>query len=230
MALEDVCRELFEKYNSIVGIVSNIRTETLNKYNELKDTIGSLVEVPQNILDDMLDDLNDINVTAPVTLSSVEKEALKCLMNALGDFNTAIIDNAVDWSNIPNKWLEMYIRSLRVSFKSTIFNIMDANILGQAGNLLTAFEDYLESSGMAALLDQLDALLGCINAGCSAIYPGTPDYAGDIRTELSLGPSNKLDTSIYSSWNGDNNVVNQLNEITGPIRNLNTAIGGLSLS
>lgn len=229
MALEDVCRQTFEKYNSIVGIVGNIKTEALKKYNELKGAIEDLVEVPQNTLDDMLDSLSEINVVTPLELSSVEKEALKCLMGALGNINTAVIDNAVDWSNVPNKWLEMYIRSLRVSFKGTIFNILDNNVLGQAGNLLTTFEDYIESGGVGAFLDQLDVLLGCLNATCSALYPGTPDYAGDIRTELSLGPNNKLDTSVYSSWNNDNNVVSQLNEITSPIRTLNTAIGSLSL-
>ena len=228
MAVEDVCRQLFEKYNSTVEIVNIVKTEALSKYNSLKSSIEGLIEIPQNTLDDMLSDLGNINVSAPTTLSSAEKQVLKCLMSALGIEDTSSIDQANDWTNIPAKWAKKYLQSLQLDFKNGIFNILDTNVLGQAGDLLSKFDDYIHAGGIGNLLSQLDSLLACLNAGCTAFYPGVPDYAGDIRDELNLDSSNKFKTGIFSTWNGDAGVISQLNQITEPIRGLDDSIRTLS--
>lgn len=230
MAMEDVCIQIFGKYAALGNMINRSKNAIQAQINLLQSAVTDLVVIPQVEIDDMCDGIDGLDISIPIDLSSAEKSALVCLMGSIcPGFDMDKINLATDWLDLPVNLLQRYLNSVQTKFGDTIKGLLDVNIFGQAGDLLGSLDGLIKSTGMYDILNQLDALLICLNAGCSAFYPSAPDYAGDMRSTLGLTGSNSFDTSIFSTWNPVGGVVTQLNQVSTSVRNANASVTSLTL-
>lgn len=231
MSVETACRQIFEQYTKLGGIINRTKNEIQGQINRLKNSVENLVEIPQLDLDDLLGGINSIDVQIPTVLGSAEKDVLKCLVgsNKPGS-DLSKIDDATDWLDLPFDLLQKYVDQTKGFFDDTLGSVLDTIPMGQAGDLLGMLDKAIKSTGLNDILNKLDALLACLNAGCSVLYPGTPDYAGDLRTSLGLTGTNEFNTSIFSTWNPTGNVASQLSSVTSSVRTKATSISNLTLT
>jgi len=213
MNLAQGCEQINVRHTALCSRVTGMRNRFVTLLAALQAEIAALIAVPQAQIDAALTTLNDVDTGLDDTLPSdlkylMQQECFRPLIppsirDSIGEYSQV--------TDMPFIFVNKLLKTIKAGLADASRNALGAILAGVAAGHVSAYNEFIQRSGLAAVLDALDYTYMCLNSICG--FAGVTDCAGDARTLLNLRSNNTFDTSVFGTWNPNAPAVTQLNQV-----------------
>ena len=228
MDLAEGCGYINTRHTALCSRVTGMRDRFATLLTALQTEIAALIAIPQAQIDAVLTTLSNadtgIDDTLPDDLKTLmEQECFRPLIPPSVQDRIEEFDNVTD---LPAVLVGKLLKSVKQGLVDTSRNALGAILAGVAAEHVSEYNEFIQRSGLAAVLDALDYTYQCLVSICG--QAGTTDCADDLRTLLNLRSNNTFDTTIFGTWNPNAPAVAQLNQVKDALDVKETIIDAIS--
>ena len=228
MDLAEGCGHINTTHTAACSRVTGMRDRFVTLLAALQVEIAALIAIPQAQIDAAIAALNNVDTGLDDTLPSNLKNLMgqECFRPLIPPSVRDRIASFTLVTDLPAVLTSKLLKSVKQGLADTSRNALGAILAGIAAGHVSEYDQFVQRSGLAAVLDALDYTYLCLVSLCG--QAGTTDCADDARTLLNLRSNNTFDTSIFGTWNADAPTVTQLDQVKDALDVKETIINAIS--
>lgn len=228
MLLEQTCKPLVDKYNSLYLQSRGIERQFTALISALETAVSNLTAAP---VQDIYDAISRVNAVE-IALDDAIGDDVQTLMSS-ECFRDLVPPSAIDKMSeytsmvqFPISFSKKILKSIQLSLTSEVRDEISLGLqTGVVASLISSYNSVLKKSGLSDILDSLDYVYECLTSICG--YTVT-DHTSTIRSQLNLDYNNEFNMSVLSQWNVNVTVVEQLTLLKQTLDSAESEINALS--